>query len=251
MSLRNKQGSHSVATITMGEVERALGLAVRDLSDQNYAQSLTFCRFWLGIGQTYHQTPPDRIIDAIWNSRLGSSFNPNGGRGELIHPTARLIIRLASDVESDHTIATQTPGLQNRLCTRSLGEFFTRNLETVWSKIHRYGTEPPDVFFADANLIAHWANLGYVEGAAVRDHVLQSLISHPTFYDHQAQALIILFKLAGLTFETYAGSSVVDRCFELLKNQYASGNAARMNQIQVCTLHQVAGGHELKRTFRR
>ena len=239
------------ATITMGDVEKALGFAVRDLSDKNYAQSLAFCRFWLDIGQTYHQTSPNRIFDAIWNNRLGNSFGPNGGRGELIHPTARLILRLASDVESDHTIAPQTPGLQNRLCARSLGEFFTGNLETVWYKMVRYGNEAPDGFFADANLVAHWANLGYVEEAAIRNHILQSLISHPKFYDHQAQALIVLFKLAGLTFETYAGSLVVDSCFELLKNQYANGNQTRMKQVQVCALHRVAGGGELKRTFRR
>ena len=36
-------------------------------------------------------------------------------------------------------------------------------------------------------------------------------------YDHQADALIILFKLAGATFEAYADPSVVDRCFELLQ----------------------------------
>ena len=221
----------------MGDVEKALGFAVRDLSDKNYAQSLTFCRFWLGIGQTYHQTSPDQIFDAIWNNRAGSSFSPSGGRSELIHPVARLIIRLASDVESDHTIAPQTPGLQGRLCTRSLGEFFAKNLETVWYKMSRYGNEGPDGFFADANLIAHWINLGYVEEATIRDHILQSLISHPSLYDHQAHALIILFKLAGPTFEAYAGPSVVDRCFEVLKSQYPRENSARIKQVEVCTLH--------------
>ena len=73
-------------------------------------------------------------------------------------------------------------------------------------------------FYADVNLIARWANLGYVEEAAIRSHILQSLVSHPTLHDHQAWALIILFKLAGATFGAFADPSVVDRCFELLKN---------------------------------
>ena len=116
--------------------------------------------------------------------------------------------------------------------------------------MNHYGNDAPDDFYADANLIAHWANLGYVEEAAIRNHILQSLTSHPKLYDHQGHALMILFKLAGLIFETYAGSSVVDRCFELLKNQYVSNNPARMEQVQVCTLHQVVGSHGLRQTFR-
>ena len=71
--------------------------------------------------------------------------------------------------------------------------------------------------YAEANLLAHWANLGYVEEATIRDHILQSLISHPNLYDHQADALIVLFRLAGATFEAYADPSAVDRCFQLLK----------------------------------
>jgi hypothetical protein len=73
-------------------------------------------------------------------------------------------------------------------------------------------------FYADTNRIAHWANIGYVEEAAIRNHILQSLISHPKLYEHQAGALIILFTLAGATFGAHADPSVVDRCFELLKD---------------------------------
>jgi hypothetical protein len=79
-------------------------------------------------------------------------------------------------------------------------------------------------FYADANLIAHWANLGLVEENAIRNHILQSLISHPKLYIHQANALVILFKVAGATFEAYADPSVVDRCFELLKDHYRRGS---------------------------
>ena len=57
-----------------------------------------------------------------------------------------------------------------------------------------------------------------MEEITIRSRILQSLISHPELYYHQADALLILFKLAGATFEAYADVSVVDRCFELLKD---------------------------------
>ena len=194
----------------MQTVGEALGLVVGELSDNNYTQSLEFYRFWLDTGRAYVQIPSDQIYDAIWNNRVSSSINPAYGR--LIHSSAHLIPRFASDSESDHILAPHNSELQNRLCTRSLREFSSNNLIVA-----RHGRDAVREFYADANLIAHWANLGYVEEAAIRDHILQSLIAHPKLYDHQADALIILFKLAGPTFEAYADPSVVDRCFELLK----------------------------------
>ena len=190
----------------------ALGPVVNNLSDQNYAESLVFYRFWLGIGQTYHQiSPPDLIFDTTWGNRGTGSIVSR--EGKLIHSTAHLIARLASDAKSDHLLAPNTSGLQNLPSTRTLGEFFKNNLRIVGGS----GGNPVS-FCVDANFIAHWANLGYVEEAAIRNHILQSLISHPKLYDHQADALIILFKLAGATFEAYTDPSVVDRCFELLKD---------------------------------
>ena len=195
----------------MEDIDQTLGSVVANLSDENYAQSLTFYRFWLGIGQTYHQVPPDQIYNAIWNNRGTGSIDP--GQGKLIHSTAHLIVRFASDAESDdHLLAPHTSGLQSRLSTSALKEFFSSNLRIIG------GGGTVNEFYATANLIAHWVNLGYMEEAAIRNHILQSLISHPNLYDHQADALIILFKLAGATFEAYADPSVVDRCFELLKD---------------------------------
>jgi len=195
----------------MGTIGEALGLVVGELSDKNYAQSLDFYRFWLGTGQTYTHIPSDQIFDAIWNNRASGNLG-SPGYGRIIHSTAHLIPRFASDAESDHILAPYNSELRSRLSTRSLQEFSTNNL-----MVARYGRNTVGDFYADANLIAHWANLGYVEEAAIRDHILQSLISHPKLYDHQADALIILFKLAGTTFGAYADPSVVDRCFELLK----------------------------------
>jgi len=191
---------------TIGE---ALGLVVGGLSDQNYAQSLGFYRFWLDTGRTYIQIPSDQIFDAIWNNRVAASINHDCGL--LIHPAAHSIPRFASDAASDPILAPYGPELQSRLCAKSLQEFFSNNLMVAKYK------EPVHELYADANLIAHWANLGYVEEAAIRDHILQSLIAHPKLYDYQVDVLIILFKLAGATFEAYTDPSVFDRCFKLLK----------------------------------
>ena len=76
------------------------------------------------------------------------------------------------------------------------------------------------LFLADVNFIVHWVNLGYVEEFPIRNRILQSPTSHPKLYWHQADVLLILFKLAGAKFEEYAGPSVVDRCFELLEGYY-------------------------------
>jgi len=220
----------------MENIEKALGFAVRGFSDQNYAQSLTFYRFWFDIGQKYYRTPQDgstvgsvwgagnrhipsdQTINAIWSNKETHLIVP--GEGKLIHPTAHLIARFANDAESDRLLAPHNTGLQNRLCARALREFFSDNLEAMIDggvKVHG-GHAVEGRFCATTNLIAHYANFGCLEEAAIRNHVLQSLISYPKLYGHQAKALIILFKLAGATFGAYADPSVIDRCFELLKD---------------------------------
>jgi len=239
--LRNRLATSPTTTITMEDIETALSSAVSNLSDQNYTESLAFYRFWIDIGQTYHKIPPDLILDTIWKNRATNSIVPT--EAKLIHPTAHLILRLASDAESDHVLAPYSLGLQTRLGSRTLREFFADNLRAVRSEGGSEGR-----LHAEVNFIAHLANLGYVEEAAIRDHILQSLISHPKLHDHQADALIILFKLAGATFGAIADPSVVDRCLELLKahsynppyvswHETENNNYFRMKKelVQVCT----------------
>ena len=236
----------------MGDtIDKALGLVIRNLSDQNYAESFASYRFWLDIGQTYYQIPPDQIFDVIWNNRTASSWIELGSKTQLIHSTAHLIVRFASDAESGHPLVSHSLGLQSRLCASSLREFFSNNVAAVWSGV---SSDCSGNFYTDANFIAHWANLGYVEEAAIRNHILQSLISQPRLWNHQADALIILFKLAGATFEAYGDPSVVDRCFELLKDHYPNDhyghNRARRGLIQVCAPHVVNRDLGLRRIFR-
>lgn len=212
----------------MGTIRKGFGSVVGKLSDQNYAKSLAFCRFWLETGQTYIQVPSDPIFDAIWDNRVAASINPE--EGEIFHSSAHLLSRFASDVESDPILAPYSPDLQSRLCARSLQEFATNNLimATHWCE---HSTTV--AFYADVNLIAHWVNLGYVEEAAIRNYILQSLLSHPVVYHHQMLALVILFKLAGATFEAYTDSSVVDRCFELLGTHSSSYDTGRRDKRYV------------------
>jgi len=199
----------------MTNVDRTLNRVVGRLSDQNYSQSFAFYRLWFNLGRKHLQIPSNGIFDTIWNSRAKSlaAF----GDGGLTHPSAHLILRFARDAGSDQILAPHSSGLQSRLSARLLRDFFNNNLELVENGKTR-GNEGG--FYADVNLIARWANLGYVEEATIRHEILQSLISHPTLWDHQAGSLIILFKLAGATFEAYADPSVIDRCFELLKDHY-------------------------------
>ena len=87
-----------------------------------------------------------------------------------------------------------------------------------------------------------------MEEAAIRNHILQSLISHPKLYSHQADALIILFKLAGATFEAYVDPAVVDRCFELLKANYTR-DSTDWDLFQVRASCIVKGGYRAKANF--
>jgi len=225
----------------MGDLWRTvLWSAIHGISDQNYDQSFAFCRLWLGIGQTYSQNPPGQLFDAIYYNRATSPMDPASSK--LIHPTAHLVLRFVNDAESDPILAPSNPGLQNRLCAMILREFFENNLRVVTDTGGRLGELAADQLPADANYIAHWANLGYVEEAAIHDHILQSLISHPILHDHQADALIILFKLAGATFAEYADPSVVNRCFELLKDHYPPGSV-KSRLVQVCVFDTMRGSY--------
>ena len=244
---------------TIGEV---LDSVVAKLSDENYTKSLAFYHLWFDIGQTYLQVTSDHTFNSIFSKRGTGAIDPNSGK--LIHPTAQLILRFSEDVsaQSDRIPPPRTSGLQSRLCTTTLREFFSTNLRVVWG-----GESYATGFRSDANLIAHWANLGYVEEAAIHNHILQSLTSHPKLYDHQADALIILFKLAGATFVAYADSSVVDRCFELLQDHKYTNphDSERWNRdglrransydlmkrelIQVGTPHSAERGHRAEANF--
>ena len=205
----------------MRNIQNALGSAISSLSDERYEQSLDYFRLWFRIGQKYSQNPSDLIFDAIYGNRLKGSWNgPNAFKGYSI---GHLIPRFAGDVESDPVFAPYSAGLRKCLCARILQEFFDGNLEAV----HKRDGWDWNQFYVDVNLIAHCANVGYLEEDMIRDYVLQSLISHQKLHDHQAAALLILFQIAGATFEAYADPAVLDRCFQLLKSNNPPDGSSR------------------------
>jgi len=205
------------ATIAMTNIQEALDSAVKKISDQHYEQSFAYFRLWLGIGQSHLQISSDLALGSICRNRNSAPSNPDC---DFIYPTAHLIVRFANDVESDPTLAPHSAGLRSRLCARILREFFDDYLYNL----HTNTNWLSGFFYMDVNLIAHCVNLGYMEETTIRDHILQSLICCDKLYDHQAIALVILFKIAGATFSAYVDPAVVDRCFELLKNH---GNVSR------------------------
>ena len=252
----------------MATIGDALDSVVAKLSDENYAESIAFYRLWFDIGQTYLQITSDQTFFALWNKKEAGVINTAGG--EVVYEAAPLILRFAGDVEVEvpSIPIPHNPGLRSRLCATSLREFFSDNLTLVWYEENRNGGGPVVNFYANTNLIAHWVNLGYVGEAVIRDHILQSLISHSKLYDHQADALVILFKLAGATFAAYTDPLVVDHCLELLRNhKYQNpydGNAywdadeirrvsdydlMKKGLVQVRTPRPVKGGHQAEIIF--
>ena len=213
----------------MERIQEGLGVLISHISEEKYDNTFACYRLWFEIAQTYSQKYSDQIFDSLFHGRGFQGVEYKSGK--LIHPTAHLIVRFARDAESDNTLAPYAIGLQNRLCAEILQEFFKGCMGNVRDRV--LGREyHPEQFLADANFVAHWVNLGYVGESPIRDHILQSLISHPKLYLHQADALIILFKLAGATFEKYVDPSVVDRCFERLKS-YSITNPAKDPLVQV------------------
>ena len=219
----------------MEYVEEFLNSAIKELfSGQDYERLFAFYGLWFDIRQTYHDIPSDPLMDKIWEKTREMNLEDSSSWGKLTQPTAGLVVRFASDAESDPNLARHSPGLQTRLCKRALQEFFADNVRDAYrsSKGSESTLHVMRDFYPDTTLIAHWANLGCIEEHAIRNHILQSLISHPQPSDYRADALYILFKIAGATFEAYVEASVVDRCFELLKG-HRHGDPEKEELIQV------------------
>ena len=210
-------------------VSETLQNLVKNISEQNYDETLVQYRFWLDLGTAHGHIPKDQVNNDAWKiTSLDRSVN-EGAR--LIHPTLDLFFRFVGDME--YKIASRCASTYHKNhCTEKVSRCFERNLGLLKST----GGWQKGEFFLWMNLIARWANLGFVKEAVIRNHILQSLISLPKLYDHQADALIILFRLAGATFETYAEPSVFDRSFQLLQNHYrhTSANSEQRKLIEVC-----------------
>jgi len=232
--------SSCAATIAMVQIQAVLDKTIAGLSDQNYEQSFASLRLSFEVANTHSTIPPDAILHALQRYYTRRRFPAN-----LTDPTLHLILRFAVDAESDHILGPYSTELRSRLCLDALRSFFNAELEVEWVQQHRY-TFP----FADANLIAHCINLGYVDEAVIRKHILQSLISNSTLHNHQVHVLVMMFKIAGATLAAYVDPTVIDRCFELLKGP-RNIHWPKEELIQVNTLSMKGETSKLRRNCRR
>ena len=236
-----------MAATMMSNIQGVLGSVVRNLSEENYEQSFAQYRFLVDMARTCSQIPTDLIFDTVWN-KISDLQLPSHGNQRIFYPTSPLLLRFASDAESDSVLAPYSAGLRGRLCTSVLRQFYGHGLGVLY-----LGGSPSTNHLLCANLIAHAVNLGYIEETVIREHILQFLTSTsgPAGYPYQELALLVLFKTAGATFDASADPSVVDRCFELLKGHDLSKYGGGWQQLKVGRLYeantwlelrQVAGG---------
>ena len=117
-----------------------------------------------------------------------------------------------------------------------------------WEKSQAESTHR--IFALDPNLIAQWANLGYVEETAIRNRILQSLISFRKLYDHHADAMIILFKIAGATFEAYRADPSRWLIAALNFSRTTSRDSTKGRLVQVIVACLVKGGRRTNENFK-
>ena len=222
--------AHSPTTMTkMKNIPQALILAFKNLTDENYEQTLDYFRFWLGIGQAYCHVPPDLLFDVIYG--IGTAVTGGGDSRRLAnHPNDLRTLRFVSDVESDPVLAPHSVGLRDRFCTSLLQAFFDINLAVA-----RSPNAYCDHLYSAASFVAHCTNLGCMEEDTIRDHILQSIISHQTLQDPHTVALAILFKIAGATFEAYVDPVIVSDCFRYLET-FRSSDKIKVALVQVSTV---------------
>ena len=219
-----------------------------DLSEENYDRIFSTYRFWIEIGVVHGSMPNDKLYRDILNSMKPNSIqasyeglmesntrpdwiNPFVGQilspfvslgsldvfaGKLIHDSVHLLLRFITDAELDPIFSTHAIGLHDRFRRESLEEFFKQSLRYIPDNGTTFNSEQFCEFYTRVNLIAHWANLGYVGLEDVRGRILQSLTFQPTVHPHQLNSLMILLKISGATFAAYVDPSVMDRCCDLL-----------------------------------
>ena len=230
---RSRRASLSGTIIAMG-IQQGLSATITNLSDQNYDQSFALYRLRFDIAQTHSEIPPNQIIDLIWDNRWSKELRPN--HGKFVHPTALSALRFAGDAESDSILAPHSVDLRARLCARFLKDFFEDSMIHVEYQDGGSLGGGWGQFYCYTNFVAQFVNLGCVNESVIRDHILQSLTSHQKLYNHQADGLAILFKIAGATFEKYVDPSVIDRCFKLLEGHYKNDTVkGPLVQVRVVT----------------
>ncbi|KAF9783253.1 hypothetical protein BJ322DRAFT_1212051 [Thelephora terrestris] len=219
----------ATTTVAMSNIEGALGSVVGALTEENYEQFFANYCFLFELAQAHSQIPSDLVFDSIWKHK-GWLTSPDDG---LFYPTSHLILRFASDAESDSILASHSTGLRGRLCTTILREFLNVGLGFVSGSGGNIKLL--------ANLVAHGANLGLMEEIVIRKHILQLLTttSISKLRQDQMEALCILFKIAGATLAVYVDPSVLDRCFELLGDYNKRFHRGRLRLVYILEVFQL------------
>lgn len=163
----------------MSNLHATLCDLAKGLSEDNYDRSLAQYRFWLDIGVAYGHINRGQVNN---DARQMIMSEPDYSRNDdvrLIHPTAHLFFRFTRDME-DHLISWSASEFHRGNCAGSVASCFEENLALM----KRVEGRQLRSFLTQMNFIASWANLGFVEEAVIRNHILQSLISQPKLYDH-------------------------------------------------------------------
>jgi len=232
-----------------------LTTSLQDLSEENYNHTFSVYRFWIGVGAAHGGIPNDQLEADILNNVQPGSMNisprgqirtdvlqdPNCIRrrplSSAISNQIPLLLRFITDAELDPVLSTYAIGLHDRLCRRSLEQFFSQNLDFIPNGV----VVTPDKlckYYATVNLVAHWVNLGRVGLEDVQDRILQSLTFQPTVHAHQSNSLAILLKISGATFAAYVDPLVVDHCCDVLRSNDHEGPtvATRLAEVRALTL---------------
>ena len=215
---------------------------VLGLSEENYDQTLSDYRFWMKIGAAHGWIPSHQLSNDIAASTKPHLVDPF--RGQLIHSTSHLLLQFITDVGRDPVLSTYASGAHEQRCHRSLSNFLANNLDFIprnnnmsWAELRS--------FYTNANFLAHWANLGYLDVEDIKYHILQSLTFQPTVHSYQLNSLGIFLKISGATFAAHVDPSVMDRCCDILKSADLGDSYVAAELVKVRILIQtVRKNHE-------
>ena len=87
----------TTATISMSNFSKTLQKLVKNISEQNYDETLPKYRFWLDLGTAHGHINKDQVDADAWQI-IWSNPSANDGT-QLIHPTLGLFFRFVGDME--------------------------------------------------------------------------------------------------------------------------------------------------------
>ena len=192
-------------------IDEFLGKLLFEITEENYEQTLSDYRLWMGIGAMHGWISDDQLYRDIQAGTRPDRLDPSSGG--LIHTTIHLLLRLITDIGLDPVLSAYSLNIRDQLFNMLLKRFFEDN---------RGGSCDTNILFTNTNFLAHSVNLGYVNLEDVRDHLLQSCLTPYAPSVRPLYSLVVLLKISGATFAAYVDPSVLDRCFDALRSTIAA-----------------------------